>query len=66
MLKSYNIFFLIEMFGQGGGYNVLHGFTEDTGERNRPVICRVCFVSFFEEGADLGLFPLCRNYTAVQ
>ena len=89
---------------------MLHGLT-DTGERNRPVICRVWlllpdligslmrflllktrygpssaflmniffalkgsklffiliwFVSLFEEGADLGLFPLRRNCTAIQ
>ena len=27
---------------------MLHGFTEDKGERNRSVICTVCIISFFE------------------
>ena len=45
---------------------MLHGFTEYTGEQNRPLICRVCFVSFFEEGANLGRLPLSRTCTNVQ
>ena len=37
---------IICFLDRSGGYNALNGFTEDTGERNRPVICRVCFISF--------------------
>ena len=29
---------------------MLRGFTEDTGERNTPVICRVCFISVLKRG----------------
>ena len=32
---------LIKVLRKGGCYNVLNGFTEDTGKRDRPVICRV-------------------------
>ena len=31
--EGHTIYHLIKMLSKGGGYNMLHGFTEYTGER---------------------------------
>ena len=38
---------------------------ENTGEEDRSVICSQCFITFFEDGADLGLTPLCGEFACL-
>ena len=57
---------LIKMLSQVGGYNVLHGFTEYTGERERPVICRVCFIAFLKKRTYLGFLPISWYYSIIE
>ena len=40
-------------------------FAENTGEVDRSVICSRCFITFFEDGADLGSTPLCREFACL-
>ena len=35
---------------------------ENTGEGDRSVICSQCFITCFEDGADLGSTPLCGEF----
>ena len=38
---------------------------ENTGEGDQSVICSRCFNTFFEDGADLGSTPLCRDFVGL-
>ena len=38
---------------------------ENTGEGDRSVICSQCFITFFEDGADLGSTPLCGEFACL-
>ena len=40
-------------------------FAENTGEGDQSVICSRCFITFFEDRADLGSTPLCGEFACL-
>ena len=38
---------------------------ENTGEGDPSVICSRCFITFFEDGADLGSTPFCGEFACL-
>ncbi|KAH3872187.1 hypothetical protein DPMN_035402 [Dreissena polymorpha] len=54
----------VEVLGKVRSNYMLKGFTEDTGQRDRTIVCRVTGVSFFIDRAYICLGPFTWDLTS--
>ena len=56
---------LVKVLYQIRRHYVFKDLTENTGEGDRSVICSRCFITFFEDVADLGTTRLCVEFAGL-